>query len=229
LRRVICCLIPLFLVQICVLINMNGQYLEKIFDWCSIFSPIVPIFFVFLRWQKWKGYTAVIIVLITASLLSDILSSISIKMFGDNYLIIIIYGLLETLIFLYFFSLVINNSRKWLFLLFIFYAVFYIIDFTYLEPGKFNTYGRSVESLIMIILTLLLFFQFYINEEDIFFEKSALFWFNVAILTYFSGAFFSFVLSREIMSGEMKWMLHNTSNILKNIILAIGLWKTRTM
>jgi hypothetical protein len=76
-------------------------------------------------------------------------------------------------------------------------------------------------------LAFSLFYQFYKEENDIFIDQSPLFWMNIAILTYFSGAFFSFILSKEILSGPLPWMLHNVCNALKNILFSIALWKIR--
>lgn len=175
--------------------------------------------------KKLNRYQSVITAAICLSFLADLLARYAIH--GRNYFFLHFYGIVEAMILLYFYSLVIDDARRIIRIVAFCYLVFYLVNSFYWEWGVFNTYGRSIECLLMISLAIALFYQFYNKEEDIFIDRSPLFWFNIAILAYFSGAFFSFILSKEILSGPLPWMLHNASNMLKNVLFAIGLWKVR--
>ncbi len=186
----------------------------------SIYSAAIPLLF---TWKKLNRYQGIIVIFICLSFATDLLARYVIQ--GRNYFFLHGYGFLEAAVLLYFYGLVIENGKKTIRVVTIAYLVFYVVNSLYWERDIFNTYGRSVECLVMISLAITVFYEFYSREEDIFIDRSPLFWFNVAILTYFSGAFFSFILSREILSGPMPWLLHNASNIMKNLLLAVGLWR----
>ncbi|HEY3402057.1 MAG TPA: hypothetical protein VGK59_01655 [Ohtaekwangia sp.] len=187
----------------------------------SIFSPLLPLGF---SWKKLLPYQLIIVLFVSASFITDISTHYWIP--GRNYWALHVYGFIEAALLLYFYSRVLNRIKIWIYVVTIFYLAFYLINSFLWERNEFNTYARTVEAVIMIILAILLFYKFYQDEEDIFIDRSPLFWMNIAILTYFSGAFFSFILSHEILLGTMmSWRLHNLSNILKNILLAIALWK----
>lgn len=196
---------------------------DYIISYGSVFSPIMPLVFA----RKWKNKYLVSITLFVIVSFSADLISLTILYGKVNYSFLILYGLLESLILFWFFHCVLDNGKKWLVYLGIIFSLFYIYDSIWIEPNQFNTIGRSVESLIMIVLSLALFYQFFRKEDDIFLEKSPLFWINIGILIYFSGALFSFVMSSIILSTKLSWIFHNISNILKNIFIAIGLWRAK--
>jgi hypothetical protein len=189
--------------------------------YCSIYSPLLSIWFVR---KKLHPYQCTIILLIAISFGADLISHYLIE--GRNYWFLHIYGFFEATILFYFFSQVVQRHKILVYLLAVCYCTYYVINSFAWELGMFNTNARTTESVIMILLSILMLHQFYQNEDDIFIDRSPLFWIIIAILTYFAGAFFSFVLSKEILLGtQLSWRLHNFSNILKNLLLAIALWK----
>ena len=192
---------------------------DYFFVYSSVFSPLIPL--LFLLKGRYNGLLRIIILFISLSFLTDL---VSVFLFGNNYTVLHLYGLLEALILFWFFNRVIKN-QKWIPFLAIAFSVFYLINSIWFEWGVFNTIGRSVECLIMIFLSLRLFYQFFKLEEDIFIDRSPIFWITIGVLVYFSGAFFTFTLSKYILTDVPFWILHNISNVLKNVFLAIGLWK----
>jgi len=199
------------------------SYWDYIITYGSVFSPVIPLIFV----RRWKtNYLKIITIFIIVSFATD-LSFASILRGETNYVLLQLYGLIETFILVVFYSSVLDIKRKWFVLIGTVFSLFYISDSLWFEADQFNTIGRSVESLIMIVLSLSLFYQFFTKEDDIFLEKSPLLWINIGILIYFSGALFSFVMSSVILSTKLSWIFHNISNILKNVFIAIGLWRAK--
>jgi hypothetical protein len=143
---------------------------------------------------------------------------------GGNYGFMQLYGIVEASILSYFYWLVLDNARRFITISFFCYAAFYTIDSFYWEAGTFNQYARSIECLLMVTYSFILFYRFYQKEEDIYIEQSPMFWINVALLTYFSGAFISFVFGAKFMPGA-SWKFHNSANMLKNLLLAVALWR----
>lgn len=195
---------------------------NNILIYLSVFSPLIPLI-VILR-TGCNGLYWVIISFVLASFSADVISIYIID--GTNYSFLHGYGLVEALILFFFFYKVLNRNN-WIPYTALAYSIYYLINSLFIEANTFNTLGRSTECLIMIFLCLRLFYQFFKKEEDIFLEQSPLFWINVGLLTYFSGAFFTFVLSKYILTDEPLWILHNLSNVSKNILIAIGLWKVK--
>jgi hypothetical protein len=200
------------------------KQLDKVFQWLSIFSPLAPLLIQLVKRTKLNRFQTVILILITVSFASDLISKFILR--RGNYYLLHGYGLMEALLLVYFYSLAIAKHRNVIYIVGAVFALFYIVNSLTWEYHKFNTYGRSIECLMMIGFSFSLFYQFYSEEEDIFIDQFPLFWINIAILTYFSGAFFSFILSKQILSSkELPWMLHNLSNFLKNILFAVAIWK----
>lgn len=164
-----------------------------------------------------------VVLLVLASFLTDLLLSFVVS---DRYFIgNTIYGFIESYLLFQFFLLTLPKLRKAIISIMGLFFIFYMISALHLEAGKFNTYACSLESLIMICLALASFYHFYNNENDIFLEHSSVFWVNVAVILYFSGAFFSFILSPEILGGPMPWSFLHVSNIIKNIFFGIAVFQ----
>lgn len=195
---------------------------DKVVTYSSVFSPILPLLFC---WKRLNRHEIVITGFILFSFSVDLVTTYLVR---ANIPFLHVYGLGESLLLIYFFSLVLRTPGKLSFwLIAVLFTILYVLDSWLLEWGQFNSYGRSGECVLIIVLSLLLFYQFYRDEDDIFIERSPLFWINVSLITYFSGALFSFLLSEKILSGPMPWILHNISNILKNVILAVALWRIK--
>lgn len=189
----------------------------------SVFSPLIPLLFSFKRLFL---YQKVIILFIAVSFGTDLLTTFIFKQ--GNYPILYVYGLVESIILIWFYKMALGlHKNRFKLIIAVFSSLYLSILFRF-ELGEFNSYSRSLESLVMIFLCCLLFYRFYSKEEDIFLDKSPLFWFNIAILVYFSGSFFSFLMSKLILNDKLaSWAVHNISNIFKNLIIAIGLWKVK--
>jgi hypothetical protein len=187
----------------------------------SVFSPLIPLWFVR---KKLVPYQRTIVLFILASFTTDLVTTFLLKQ--NNYWLLHIYGFIEAGLLFWFYAQVINRKKLIYGLAFLYLAYYVANSLTWEHVEILNENARAGEAVVMIVLSVLLLHQFYRNEEDIFIDRSPLFWINVAILAYFAGAFFSFKLSNEILLGtHMSWRLHNFSNILKNLLLAIALWR----
>lgn len=206
---------------------MNSPLWIDIIKYGSIFSVVFPLLFVKsavthpFRWA---------LALIGLSFTTDIL--LTTVFFGSpNIKALHLYGFAESFLVTTFYYFVLGE-RKWLKYLFIGFTLFYAIDALFIEPNQFNAIGSSLEALMIIFLSLRLFYHFFSEEEEVFLERSPTFWINIAFLVYFSGALFSFILSTDILSQSRdrfytSWALNNISNFLKNLLLAVGFWRIK--
>lgn len=199
----------------------------------SVLSPLLPLI---TAWTRRKGLDRTFIILtiaIAIALIADVANITLAFMQVNNLPVAHAYGLLEGILLITFFSYLLNwKNQTWTGVA-IAYTLVYVADSIFLESiYSFNAWSRSLEALLMIGLCVMAFSMFYSREEDIFIEKSPHFWIVIGILTYFSGALFSFLLSTDMLSQSSErfygsWILHNFSNVLKNIIFTIGLWRIR--
>ncbi len=108
-----------------------------------------------------------------------------------------------------------------------------IIDYKIYGKDKLDSLAISVESIILICYALYLFYYImkYLIIKNLL--PSPMFWFNCAILIYFLGNFFLFTFNNYVINlDEQKhfklWStIHTTLNVVYNILLSIGFWKTR--
>ncbi len=199
----------------------------------STYSPILPLgiflySMVFSKISRINRTYQPIIFYIIFSFLSDIIS-LQWRIEGNNYLIIHIYGMIQFICLMTYYQKSLNGKSKTCLSIGIAYTVYYILNSWLIEPlNTFNSHAFSLQSILFIILSLLYFYQLYEKVTNFFIDQSPDFWFNTAIITYFSIALFSFTMSSEILSGPLPWAFHNLGNTLKNALIAIGiimLWK----
>jgi len=203
---------------------MSG--IELVLIYGSVFSPIIPILFFF---KKQNLFSKVISIFVLVSFASDLYSLLAIKLnwTNDNHNFLSIYGLIESIILILFFYYILEKP-KWLKITSIVFLLFYLIDFIFLEFNSFNSFGRGMECGIIIFLSITYFYKIYTEEQITHLERFPVFWFVVALLVYFSGGMFTLVLGKIYLGGVgISWKFHNASNILKNIIIAIGFYKLR--
>jgi hypothetical protein len=204
----------------------------------SIFSPLIALTLIGLQWRKFSGPTfTLILTFLLASFLSDLVSWLWYEL-GINSLnnmpLIHLYGLVEGIILILLFQHFLKGSLKFFSSIAAVYSLAYIVDSVFLEGlFQFNAIARSAEALMIIAFILTYFYYVYESEKDIFIDSSPSFWIVVGLLIYFSGAFFSFLLSTDILTMNEErfyssWILHNSVNILKNSFIAIGLWQMKS-
>jgi hypothetical protein len=199
----------------------------------SIFSPLPCLLIGWRYWPTASISIRTILLIITLSFSSDIIMVTLLHFKIKNLPVANVYGLLEGLLFLFFFYQKLPDYRSAIRIASILFLLLYLADIIFItELVVFNAYSRTLEAAMLIILSVLFFLTLFQKETDIFIDNNAEFWIVVGVLVYFSGAFFSFLLSTDILSVSpdrfySSWILHNVSNLIKNIIFAISLWKAR--
>ncbi len=206
--------------------------MENLIMYSSVFSALIPIIIGFTKRKEQTRIGYLILVLVLISLGSDILSYISAVIFRNNYWVLHIYHILEiTILSLFYFYFLKSKSHLYFWLIILCIYLFDIIIVS--NVIEMNSIFLAVESLLFILYGVLGYFTLFKDEEHLFLDGSPEFWFNTAIITYFSGALFSWSMFHYLHqpdgSGAGIWAFHNIANILKNILFAIGLWKARAI
>jgi hypothetical protein len=196
------------------------------------FFPLVVGLFCFK--SIWKDLVYVFIYIVI-SVLVEIVTTIYVELNQNNFFIFHFFTVVEyTLLSLFYI-----NFFKGYFKPFTFYVcmpLFYIVAFfDYMINGiaTIDDFSISVESMIFIGYSL---FWFYFVLKNLLFENllsSPAFWINTAILVYFAGNLLLFTFSEYLLSNypgrstSIWTIIHSFINILFNILLATGVWKTR--
>jgi hypothetical protein len=91
----------------------------------------------------------------------------------------------------------------------------------------FNSISATVESVFLIVLSLLMFGQLLLQHEVVFLDREPLFWLNSGVLLYFAGNLFVFMLQHTIAGSAQKGyvygIVHSGINILANLLYGIAL------
>lgn len=208
------------------------EYYSLLIRTISFYSIIPPLLLGVVLYSKKRisrEYSPIII-LTVVSLLCDILARWAAKEYQNNMPVSHLYSLVQALTIMWFFALSMPKVRKSINFILITYGAYYIINSILFEPLlTFNETARIIQTWIIIPLSLYYFYNLYNSESTIFLERNGRFWIVVGILFYFSGAFFTFLFSKKILSIPDTtffgtWIIHNISNFIKNLFFTIGLW-----
>ena len=192
----------------------------------STFSSFLPL--LIFRKADINDCNKFILILIITSLLSDVVMLLLLKQGVRNLLIAHIYGLLEIILLTLFFISSLRIRSNLMIALSLLCALLYVIDSIFLTGiGQFNGGARMVESFLFLTYSIIFYGMIYKNQEHTFIEKTQEFWFVSGIFIFFGGAFFSFVLGKLILTTSTPWILHNVSNILKNLLFTVGFFVNR--
>ena len=199
----------------------------------SNLSPLIALLIAIKSYIKGKRLDRIsisVLALVTISFTADLSSYFFALVFGSNYWIINCYFILEIALTGFLFGFILNH--KIIITLYILISLGFatlntVVGFHYYH-GEF----LAISGLLSIIMCCLSLNSLYQNESNLYIENVPTFWYVVGLLTYFSGALFSFILSSDILKQqhlhfEYSWAFHNIANILKNLLFAIGLWKVR--
>ena len=202
----------------------------------SNFSYIVPITGLLLYNRRIDFQLKFILLLyLTISFIPGILSEIIPFSAKISYMVINIYTLIAGIfvfgIFRLFFTEKKNKQLTWILgLMFLITSIYFAIT----ENGfsHSNTIPYIILSLSVMFLVLYYFRSVFMKLEIIELTKHLPFWISSAMLIYFGSTIF-FSLFEEILRGSDNWVFYYTfqiqlsATILFNILITIGLWRTR--
>ncbi len=106
------------------------------------------------------------------------------------------------------------------------YTALFGVNYLFVQsPYTLNSYAYTVSGVILMVLSLLYFRYLLKNLPEPHVHRSPLIWINIAVLVYFGGNLFLFMLYNFFASGI--WILHNMLNIIKNILLFVAVWQSQ--
>ena len=201
------------------------EFISEIFNWVSL---VLALFF-FTRLSNSNKLLSVYLILLPFLVLWMDHEAYELK---NNMYLKHLLSHFEICIFsLYFYFLFEKQIFKRIVLsLFLVYIIFSVFDTIYFEP--FSTYPSNIGfiySLMLILYSLLFFFEIYEKGEVLYIERHPHFWVNSALLIYYSGTLllglFSNFLMYKIPRENYIYLnsFFSVMTIVFNVLVCIGL------
>lgn len=216
----------------------NKYFIGLLYDasWAFALLPFLIALITMKFWTKNLFFVPLFGLLVVA-LLIEILQGLDVGKYISMYYVASFYTVFEfILITIFYASFFKKYFRPWPFYLAIpilFASVFY--DYSIDGLKKLDGFTMSVECIVMIGFSM--FFFYYVLKHLLIEDNlinSPVFWINTAILLYFSGNLFMFSFNNYLMQSDpskryILWgTIHSFFNIMFNLFIAIGFWKTKT-
>jgi len=202
-------------------------------SYTSAYSACIPLIVGFIFKKRLKPNFTVLLYLVFVGLFTEITAIFYHKYFYYNNLVVSrFFTVAEFVILSIFFIKTLSPSKTALFIkvfIFVFLGVT-LLDLYVHGIEAPDNFASSTESILLMVYSLFTFF--YIMQNPVYANilSDPLFWFNTAILVYFSGTFFFFIFNGYIVSNNIHlgiFAINAVLNIIFNLLLATGFWKTK--
>lgn len=212
------------------------EQIRSIFFEYSNLVILVPLLIAAVNLKRYALDLKIIFYYLVLATITQALSFAFWKQSVNNFPILHVYTVVEYLLLLWFYSVILKEflHNKVFIALSIAFPVFSILNSIFIENiFAFNTYGRSLEALIFIFLSISWFVKIVAEDEETRLLGKAINYINGGLLVYFAGsiAMFSYSSYVEQMSEVHRvnvWTIHTVLAVLLYILIAIGLWKAKT-
>ncbi|MFN0216172.1 MAG: hypothetical protein ACKVT2_18085 [Saprospiraceae bacterium] len=164
--------------------------------------------------------------------LTQISSSVISAQKHNNLWVLHLYTPLEFACIIWFYSIVLAGyiKKTWFLLLGLVFLVLSGFNSMFIQAiDSFNTYARSLEGFLTILLCLTWCYQTLVEMKIRQLEKDPVFWVNTGFLLYFSGTVLLFAFSNYIVDLNRAlnlyiWAFHALFSILLYLFITVGLW-----
>lgn len=200
-----------------------------IINYISIVSAILPVAAALKNRAHLDAALKIAAGFFILSALFDILLILVMQLgLKNNTAILHLFVVISTCFFMRIYFLAFYSATlKWLTIfLGLITLVIVFINAIWIEGiSAYPSISNTAESVFLIVLALLYFYQLLNRQEFIHIEKQAFFWINSGVLIYFSVNIFLFMLFSRIAADEIQhyWVIHSVSNLIANLLYAIGL------
>lgn len=148
----------------------------------------------------------VVTILIGCTLLSEMLSRIAIEIGGKSFPVYHFFIPIQFILLSSVYSYLLDNrvvKKNYRYGVVIFICLCLINGFFYQSLSKFPSNTLLLSSLIMIFLSLLLFRQIFYYEDNERLSNSSQFWFNCAVLVFFTITFLFWSLYNSLLRNKI--------------------------
>jgi len=205
------------------------NYFNRLSSYSAVIPLIIGIFYI----RTFNLVLKVLFCYLFFSFLFEIYTIYLIQLNQYNLFSYYLFSVVEFSIFTFIYMTLFRFKQK-LSISIIFILIFILvayIDYNHINGHEhMNELSRNVESIILIIFAILFFRHIILNPLKENLVTSYSFWFNTAIIVYFSGSFFIFLFSNYMLDKSPStflaiYAIHSFFNITFNILLAVALTK----
>lgn len=201
----------------------------------SVFSPLI---ITIIRGKYLTKELKILLAYVIASILLEVLGiTWAYVLHKSNHFILNTFSIIEfVLISLIFREVSSSLLFKKIALLII--TAFSILAITlFSDPNVFATFNSTVHTLSCLLITIWVFIYYYQLLQTLqvnTLSTSPMFWISVGCLLYFSGTLFVFLYGEIILKKENRalydqlWIIYYTLLFIFRILLAVGLWFSKT-
>lgn len=198
---------------------------EQIFDYISSASGLLPLIALIYNYRHLDNIAKIIGLFLIVSAISDLTQWLLPLWHIKNILAINIFVILNIVFFGVIYYKAFFSKEFKILTVALCTPAFIIAVYFARNLFAYPTESNTASSIVFIILSLFYFYQLLTRQEFVHIEKQGLFWFNAAVLFYFSINIFLFMLIARIPADERPpyYMINNITNIIANLLYTTGL------
>lgn len=211
---------------------MSLQELYKLISNIAAFSVLLPIFFSILRIKVLNKTLWALSIYLLLCFTSD---RISLILIGSDDIANIVFNsftIIEcTIICFIYYNELIEKKTRFLIRLALGFFLFLASWIFVFRSGfnKVDSLVSTIEALLIIVISGLSFYHFFIDKKITSLGNHYFYWINVSFLLYFSTSLLLFLNTDFIencspRSSYLLWGLHQIISIACNILLSVGIW-----
>jgi hypothetical protein len=199
-------------------------------------SILLPLFLGIFKYQVLTPSARLILLYLVVSGIINLTATIIARVYHSNNLPLLhILTVMELYILVLFYQQLLFGGRvpamfRILPLIFLAACVFNAVYFQ--DIYTYNSYARSLEALIIMLLAINYFAKIAASSHGIKVYLLPDFWFNTAVFLYFSGAFMLFIFSNFIVrvsrhNFNIIWNMHAFFVLLMYLLFTLGFIKCK--
>jgi hypothetical protein len=209
---------------------MSSQAIAKIITYASIFSVAFPLILYILRVKRMSRSGHLIGAIVVISALSDGISYIVGSAGMSTAMILNTYFVLSFILLCWFYSEIAQSvsDRRIVKTGLVIFILSYIVISIFIQSfSQFQTLMWTTGGAIAIIFSISYFISVFSAIRPM--NDFGLLWINSGILFYFSFNLFLFIMSSYVFThlepevGIIVWSFHNVNNVIKNILIGLGI------
>ena len=192
-------------------------------------SMLIPMIIGFKYLRVLNFSTKVILFYLIASLSSEVLAVISMKLFGNNLIIYGTFNLLSFLILFLAYEKKFDESllKKilWLIAIIIFIGIF--VDFIFIKgSAAFLSESLTISYLFLSIVIVSYLIKLLKDTEKVRIESVPFFWISIGLLLFFASSMLPYFALNYLPEVDMRiiWPITWATAIIRNILIAIGFY-----
>jgi hypothetical protein len=209
---------------------MNNPFFETVLYGGYFFlaaSTLVGV----IRFRKLNGDQRILLTLLFNAVIVELAGRILWMNEWSNLFLYHFYAVAEFLLLSTLYSRHLNGLIKPLYIksLMIAFLIFAVVNSLFFQSLKqFNSNVTFIEGLLLIVLSIVYFYKLLRDLDHKKLERVPMFWINMSVLTYFSGALILFHVANDLIPLPLKergaiWGTHALFNVVHYCLYGIAL------